>query len=74
MDFHALQIVSTLQTVRTETMDACLKTNDPIFAEVTLAGSVKARMECDTPASHSVMSEVLYKELKEAVGDLQGKK
>ena len=48
MDFHALQVIPTFQSVKTEAVDECLKTNEPIFAEVTLADSVKARMECDT--------------------------
>ena len=45
MDFHALQVIPTFQSVKTEAVDECLKTNDLIFAEVTLAGSVKSRME-----------------------------
>ena len=33
-----------------------------------------AKMKCDTTASHSVMLNVVYRELRKKLGDLPGKK
>ena len=50
-------------------------TNKPIITRVAIEESLIAEMECDTAASHSVMSAELFKKLQRKLGrTLQGKK
>ena len=60
--FNALQVVTMtdIKAVKTEAR-SCLTTNEPIMTSVSLENVMVADFECDTAATHSVMSNILYR-------------
>ena len=74
-NFNALQVITEtdVKSVRTEARSH-LTTNEPIMTSVSLEDAIIADFECDTAASHSVMSDKLYSQLRKKLGGLPGKK
>ena len=63
-----VESVSTSVNALSTSVSTPYATNKPMMTSVILAGRGKAEFECDTAASHSLISEELYKKLQQEPG------